>query len=84
MSSAPAEQNLKYNVAASGLTQHDSGIAMDIPEIVLSKQTTAHDTPFTAEELEQAMTRATLKSRDFRNRDEPMMQMGRRSAIASS
>jgi hypothetical protein len=28
----------------------------------LSKQVTAHDTPFTPEELEQAMTRATLKN----------------------
>jgi hypothetical protein len=45
------------------LTQHDSGI--DMPEMVLSKQVTAHDTPFTVEELEQAMTRATLRRRDF-------------------
>jgi len=84
VSSAPAERDIKDGARAAGLTQHDSGIAMDIPDIVLSKQITVHDTPFTAEELEQAMTRATLKSRDFRNDDEPMMmQMGRRSAIAA-
>ncbi|KIW84692.1 hypothetical protein Z517_00080 [Fonsecaea pedrosoi CBS 271.37] len=58
--SAPAEPNNK-------LAQHDSGIHM--PELAdLSKQATRHDTPFTAEELEQAMTRATLKQRDFGER----------------
>ncbi|EXJ66547.1 uncharacterized protein A1O5_10216 [Cladophialophora psammophila CBS 110553] len=58
--SAPAEPNNK-------LAQHDSGIHM--PELAaLSKQTTGHDTPFTAEELEQAMTRATLRPRDFGDR----------------
>jgi len=52
--SAPTELNR--------LAQHDSGIHM--PELAgLSKQVTAHDTPFTAEQLEQAMTRATMKSR---------------------
>ncbi|ETI27133.1 hypothetical protein G647_09815 [Cladophialophora carrionii CBS 160.54] len=49
--SAPAEPDK--------LVQHDSGIDM----AGLSKQATAHDTPFTPEELEQAMTRATLKNR---------------------
>jgi hypothetical protein len=49
--SAPTEPNK--------LAQHDSGIDM----AGLSKQVTAHDTPFTPEELEQAMTRATLKNR---------------------
>ncbi|EXJ61575.1 hypothetical protein A1O7_02003 [Cladophialophora yegresii CBS 114405] len=49
--SAPTEQDR--------LVQHDSGIDM----AGLSKQATAHDTPFTVEELEQAMTRATLKNR---------------------
>jgi len=49
--SAPTESNK--------LSQHDSGIDM----AGLSKQVTAHDAPFTPEELEQAMTRATLKSR---------------------
>ena len=51
--SAPTEPNK--------LPQHDSGIDM----AALSKQTTAHDIPFTAEELEKAMTRATLKSNRF-------------------
>ncbi|KAJ9605690.1 hypothetical protein H2200_009539 [Cladophialophora chaetospira] len=41
------------------LAQHDSDISM----AGLSKQVTAHDIPFTPEELERAMTRATLKSR---------------------
>jgi hypothetical protein len=48
--SAPTEPNK--------LSQHDSGIDMS----GLAKQIT-HDTPFTAEELEQAMTRATLNNR---------------------
>jgi len=39
------------------LSQHDSGIDM----AGLSKQVTAHDTPFTVEELERAMTKATLR-----------------------
>ncbi|KIX08052.1 uncharacterized protein Z518_02707 [Rhinocladiella mackenziei CBS 650.93] len=50
---APAELTAK-------LTQHDSGIDMGNG---LLKQVTAPDTPFTAEELEQAMSRATLKPR---------------------
>ncbi|EHY56446.1 hypothetical protein HRR83_002472 [Exophiala dermatitidis] len=54
--SAPVEPAMK-------LAMHDSGI--DIPDIVLTKQTTAHDTPFTVEELEQAMTRASLGPRRF-------------------
>lgn len=54
--SAPVELNTK-------LTQHDSGI--DMPDIILSKHITAHDTPFTLEELEQAMSRASFKRRDF-------------------
>jgi len=54
VASAPTELNK--------LSQHDSGIHM--PELPgLSKQNTAHDIPFTVEELEQAMTRATLKPR---------------------
>ncbi|OAP64100.1 hypothetical protein AYL99_00072 [Fonsecaea erecta] len=55
--SAPAEPDTK-------LAQHDSGI--DMTELAaLSKQSTGHGTPFTAEELEQAMTRASMKRRDF-------------------
>lgn len=85
VASAPAESNTNTNTTSSKLTQHDSGIGIDVPEIVLSKQITAHDTPFTAEELEQAMTRATLKPRDFGGRDGLQMPvMGRRSAISSS
>jgi len=85
VASAPAEANTNTNTTSSKLTQHDSGIGIDVPEIVLSKQITAHDTPFTAEELEQAMTRATLKPRGFRELDDVQMPvMGRRSAIASS
>ena len=45
------------------LAQHDSGI--DMPKLELSKQATAHDTPFTLEELERAMSRATMKPREF-------------------
>jgi hypothetical protein len=37
---------------------------LDIKANSLSKQITAHDTPFTAEELEIAMTRATFRDRD--------------------
>lgn len=33
-------------------------------DLRLSKQITAHDTPFTAEELEMAMSRATFRDRD--------------------
>jgi len=47
-------------ISSAKLSQHDSGI--DMSGLALSKQVTAHDTPFTAEELEQAMTRATLKN----------------------
>ncbi|EXJ83436.1 hypothetical protein A1O1_07059 [Capronia coronata CBS 617.96] len=54
ISSAPLEHDVKLV---------DSGIG--IPSIVLSKQMTAHDTPFTIEELEQAMTRASLRRRQF-------------------
>jgi hypothetical protein len=75
VASAPAERHTK-------LIQHDSGIGMDIPEIVLTKQTTAHDTPFTAEELEQAMTRASLKPRAFGEEDYKMQTTRRRHAIA--
>lgn len=71
MASAPVERHTK-------LIQHDSGIGMDIPEIVLTKQTTAHDTPFTAEELEQAMTRASLKPRAFGEEVEYQTQTTRR------
>ncbi|EXJ87342.1 hypothetical protein A1O3_04301 [Capronia epimyces CBS 606.96] len=60
ISSAPVEPDTK-------LEQHDSGIGM--PNIVLSKQTTAHDTPFTAEELELAMSRASLRPRKFDKHD---------------
>jgi len=38
--------------------------AVNITSCDLSKQITVHDTPFTAEELEMAMTRATLRDRD--------------------
>ena len=60
------------------LVQHDSGIGMDI---LLSKQMTVHDTPFTAEELEQAMTRASLKPKIFAD-EEYQMPTRRRAAIA--
>jgi hypothetical protein len=56
--SAPTELNVNTK-----LTQHDSGI--DMPDLVLSKHSSAHDTPFTLEELEQAMSRASLHRRDF-------------------
>ncbi|KAK5055248.1 hypothetical protein LTR84_012998 [Exophiala bonariae] len=45
----------------------DGGLDLDAdvaPSTLLSKQITAHDTPFTAEELEMAMTRATFRDRD--------------------
>jgi len=57
VSSAPTELNVNTK-----LSQHDSGI--DMPDLDLSKHST-HDTPFTLEELEQAMSRASLKRRDF-------------------
>jgi len=74
VASAPAELNMK-------LVQHDSGIGMDIPDIMLSKQMTVHDTPFTVEELEQAMTRASLKPKIFAE-EEYAMPTRRRAAIA--
>ncbi|KAI1609503.1 hypothetical protein EDD37DRAFT_653545 [Exophiala viscosa] len=75
VASAPAELNMK-------LVQHDSGIGMEIPDIMLSKQMTVHDTPFTVEELEQAMTRASLKPKIFAEEDEYQMPSRRRAAIA--
>ncbi|KAK5449376.1 hypothetical protein LTS15_008920 [Exophiala xenobiotica] len=87
VASAPAERNINTKSSKKLLTQHDSGIGMNssVPEIVLSKQVTAHDTPFTAEELEQAMTRATLKPRYSSSSGGLQMPfMGRRSAITSS
>lgn len=73
VSSAPAEPHK--------LAQHDSGIHM--PELTgLSKQATEHDTPFSVEELEQAMTRATLRPRDF-GENEARVGQGRRIGISS-
>ncbi|KAK4943374.1 hypothetical protein LTR10_017048 [Elasticomyces elasticus] len=71
VASAPAERNMKLV---------DSGIGMDMPDIVLTKQMTAHDTPFTVEELEQAMTRASLKPKIFAHEEYQMPT--RRRAIA--
>ncbi|KAK5197787.1 hypothetical protein LTR99_010077 [Exophiala xenobiotica] len=87
VASAPAERNINTTRSKKFLTQHDSGIGMNssVPDIVLSKQITAHDTPFTAEELEQAMTRAMLKPRySSSSGGLQMPSMGRRSAISSS
>lgn len=64
-----------WNVLTSsvaGKTRRDTITAghRDVPEVRLERQATALDQPFTVEELEQAMTRATIRVEDeapFRN-----------------
>lgn len=47
----------------AGLSRHSTtkGDRVDVPEVKLERQATVTDQPFTAEDLEQAMTRATLR-----------------------
>ena len=78
----PSLPELSINPTKSVPPPIDSGVDVatvhDTP--TLAKQTTRHDTPFTVEELERAMSRVTLQRRDYD--DEPAGPT-RRMGIAS-